>query len=192
MMRIEEFLDALASGAPVPGGGGASALGGALGSALGQMVANLTVGKKGQLGRLQRRFLELAREDEEVFAPLAEAYRLPASTEEERAFKEQVMEKCLLDASLVPLEVMRAGLETLDILKVLEEKGSVMAVSDVGVGAQLARASVAGAAMNVRINTRSMKDRGKAEELNRKADEMLKRGMEQADAVYERILLRLS
>ena len=82
MMRIEEFLDALASGAPVPGGGGASALGGALGSALGQMVANLTVGKKkyacwegeirellGQLGRLQRRFLELAREDEEVFAP---------------------------------------------------------------------------------------------------------------------------
>ena len=97
-MEFIAYLEKLSSKAPVPGGGGASAIGGAIGNGLGQMVANLTIGKKkyaqwepeiirllDRMGELQARFMELAEEDERVFAPLAAAYRLPSGTEEEKA-----------------------------------------------------------------------------------------------------------
>ena len=139
------WLNSLASKAPVPGGGGASAIGGALAAALGQMVANLTVGKKkyadvektmqellGKLQALQEDFLDLADQDAKAFAPLAAAYALPASTEEEKQKKARIMEENLLAASLVPLHMMEKAVETLTFLEVLGEKGSRMAVSDVG------------------------------------------------------------
>ena len=155
---VQGFLEVLSSKAPVPGGGGASAIGGAMGNALGQMVANLTIGKKryadveeeirGLLEKMegmQQAFLQLADEDARVFAPLAAAYSLPAGTEEEKAHKEQVMEENLLAASLVPLEIMEKAAQMLDILEVLGEKGSKMAVSDVGVGVQFIRTALTGA-----------------------------------------------
>lgn len=203
-MEVRTYLERLASKAPVPGGGGTSALGGALGAALGQMVANLTVGKKKyaaweeemkgllrQMGDLQERFLILSGKDEEVFAPLAEAYRLPADTEEEKSEKARVMEERLLEASQVPMEIMEVSMEMLEILKVLEEKGSVMAVSDVGVGVQFIRTALTGAAMNVFINTKSMKNREKAEELNRRAEQMMEQGTRTADQLYEKVFSRL-
>lgn len=203
-MEFMTFLEELSSKAPVPGGGGASAMGGAIGNGLGQMVANLTLGKKkyarweeeiaGLLVRmqeLQTRFMELAAEDEKAFAPLAEAYRMPADTEEEKARKEQVMEERLLEASRVPLEVMEAGMEMLEILEILEEKGSVMAVSDVGVAVQFIRTAITGAAMNVYINTGSMKDREQAKRLNGRAGDLAGRGTEAADRIYGRVLKRL-
>lgn len=201
---IEEFLAALSSKKPVPGGGGASALAGALGNALGQMVANLTVGKKryadveeeiqallARMEAMQKDFLKLADRDEEVFAPLAAAYGLPTGTEEEKAHKDSVMEERLLDASLVPMEIMEKAVEMLDILDILAVKGSRMAVSDVGVGVQFIRTSLLGAVMNVYINTKSMKDRGKAAELNAKADELVARGVSQADRIYGVVLAGL-
>ena len=203
-MEMRIYLERLASKEPVPGGGGTSALGGALGTALGQMVANLTVGKKKyaawepeiisfleQMEEFQRSFLELAARDEEVFAPLAQAYRLPADTEEERAEKARIMEERLWEASQVPMEVMELSMQMLEILTELEEKGSVMAVSDVGVGVQFIRAALTGGAMNVFINTRAMKNRGKAEELNRQAEQMLEAGTQKADSLYEKVLARL-
>ena len=203
-MTIQEFLDVLSSKEPVPGGGGASALAGALGNALGQMVANLTVGKKRYedveeemqqslfaLNILQLELTALADKDAEVFAPLAECYRLPSSTEEERAYKEKVMEERLVQASYVPLEIMEKAAEMLGILKELAEKGSVMAVSDVGVGVQFARTAILGAVMNVYINTRSMKDRKRAEELNREAKRLTKEGTDAADRIYEKIVKQL-
>ena len=136
-LTLDKFLSTLSSKEPVPGGGGASALAGALGNALGQMVANLTIGKKryadvedeikGLLARmedLQKEFVILADRDEEVFAPLAAAYGLPTGTEEEKAHKAAVMEQRLLDASYVPLEVMEKAVEMLGILDVLAVKGS--------------------------------------------------------------------
>ena len=168
---IQEFLDVLSSKQPVPGGGGASALGGALGTALGLMVGNLTVGKKKyaaveadvkaameKLQLLQQKMVKLADDDAKVFAPLAAAYSLPTGTEEERAYKAAVMEENLLAASLVPMEIMEAAVESLEILDELECKGSVMAVSDVGVAVQFIRTALTGAVMNVYINTKSMKD----------------------------------
>ena len=201
---VQGLLEVLSSKAPVPGGGGASAVGGAVGNALGQMVANLTIGKKryadveeeirGLLEKmegLQREFMELADKDAEVFAPLAAAYSLPSGTEEEKAHKEKVMEENLLAASLVPLQIMEKAAQMLDILVLLGEKGSRLAVSDVGVGVQFIRASLTGAVMNVYINTKSMKDRARAEELNARADELLADGIEQADHIYRAVLSKL-
>ena len=202
--RVGEWVDALASKAPVPGGGGASALGGALGAALGQMVVHLTIGKKRyadveeemeknltELNRLGEEFLRLADRDGEVFAPLAEAYSMPSETRAQREEKERVMEERLLAASLVPLEMMEKALLVINILEFLGEKGSRMAISDVGVAAQFAKAALTGAAMNVYINTKAMKNREKAEELNRKAEWLIEDGKQRGDAVYEKVLEQL-
>ena len=201
MNTIQEFLAVLSSKAPVPGGGGASALAGALGNALGQMVANLTIGKKryadveeeicGLLKRmegLQAEFVRLADRDAEVFAPLAQCYSLPAATSEERAYKEQVMEERLYDASQVPMEIMERAVEMMEILDILADKGSRLAVSDVGVGVQYMRAALLGAVMNVYINTRSMKNRQRAEEINQRALNLTKRGSSMADEIYSKVL----
>lgn len=199
--RVEEFLAVLSSKAPVPGGGGASAVGGAVGVGLGQMVANLTVGKKkykdveeeilglqGQMNVLGEEFMRLADADARVFAPLAAAYSLPGGTEEEKAQKDRVMEENLLAASMVPMEMMEKAMAMLDILEVLGQKGSRMAVSDVGVGVQFVRTALLGAVMNVYINTKSMKNREKAEELNRRADRMVAEGTAKADKIYRDVL----
>ena len=197
---IEGFLEVLSSREPVPGGGGASALG----NALGQMVANLTIGKKkyadveaeikellGRMQKLQAAFVTLADRDAQVFAPLAQCYSLPSLTEEEKAYKERVMEERLLDASFVPLEIMEHAVAMLGILEILGDKGSRLAVSDVGVGVQFIRASLLGAVMNVYINTKSMKNREKAEELNARAGQLIEEGTAWADRIYAKVLDQL-
>lgn len=201
---IEGFLEVLSSKEPVPGGGGASALAGALGNALGQMVANLTIGKKkyadveaeikellGRMQKLQAAFVTLADRDAQVFAPLAQCYSLPSLTEEEKAYKEKVMEERLLDASFVPLEIMEHAVAMLGILEILGDKGSRLAVSDVGVGVQFIHASLLGAVMNVYINTKSMKNREKAEELNARAGQLIEEGTAWADRIYAKVLDQL-
>ena len=203
-MTIQEFLDVLSSKEPVPGGGGASALAGALGNALGQMVANLTIGKKKyalvedeikelaeRMKGIQGQFTQLADQDAKVFAPLAKCYSLPSGTEEEKAYKAEVMEARLLDASLVPMEIMEKAAEMLEIMDILADKGSRMAVSDVGVGVQFIRTALLGAVMNVYINTKSMKNRGKAEEMNEKAERLIREGTEAADRIYQKVLGQL-
>lgn len=201
---IEEFVEELSSKEPVPGGGGASAVAGALGTALGRMVGSLTVGKKKyaavetevcermeKLKELQKKMLLLADEDAKVFAPLAAAYRLPSGTEEEKAQKEAVMEKNLKEASLVPLQIMETARQCISHLEFLEENGSVMAVSDVGVAIQFIRTALTGAVMNVYINTKSMKQRDEAEQMNKRAEELLAQGIKSADELYEKVLARL-
>ena len=203
-MTIQEFLDVLSSKEPVPGGGGASALAGALGNALGQMVANLTIGKKKyalvedeikelaeRMKGIQGQFSALADQDAKVFAPLAKCYSLPSGTEEEKAYKAEVMEARLLDASLVPMEIMEKASEMPEIMDILADKGSRMAVSDVGVGVQFIRTALLGAVMNVYINTKSMKNREKAEEMNEKAERLIKEGTEAADRIYQKVLEQL-
>ena len=203
-MTIQEFLDVLSSKEPVPGGGGASALAGALGNALGQMVSNLTIGKKKyalvedeikelaeRMKGIQGQFTQLADQDAKVFAPLAKCYSLPSGTEEEKAYKAEVMEARLLDASLVPMEILEKAAEMLEIMDILADKGSRMAVSDVGVGVQFIRTALLGAVMNVYINTKSMKNREKAEEMNEKAERLIKEGTEAADRIYQKVLEQL-
>jgi len=203
--KVHEYLEVLSSKAPIPGGGGASALGGALGAALGRMVGNLTTGKKryadveeeiqeylAELAILQKDMMSLADEDAAVFAPLAAAYGMPTETAAQQAEKDRVMEANLLSASVVPMQIMKKALAVIDVLEELEQKGSRMALSDVGVAVQFARTSMTGAVMNIYINTKSMKNREKAAELNESANAMLKEGVERADIVYDKVLEALT
>lgn len=202
---IHSFLEQLSSKSPTPGGGGAAGFGGAIGAALGEMVVNLTLGKKryadveeemqsllAKLEVLKTEFLRLADEDEVVFAPLAAAYGLPAGTEEEKKHKAEVLETHLLAATLVPLTVMERAVEALDIMEILAEKGSRLAVSDVGVGVQFIRSALLGAKMNVSINTKSMKQRERAGQLHHRADKLAEDGIRKADAIYAGVKALLS
>jgi formiminotetrahydrofolate cyclodeaminase len=203
-MSIEAYLLDLASKKPTPGGGGASALTGAIGMALAGMVTSLTTGKKKyaeyeteilrlqqESMRLQKELTELQNEDARAFAPLARAYGLPKGTEEEKKARAQVMEEALLKASLVPLAIMKQATEGLLVCEELLQKGSTMAVSDTGTAAACLRAAINGAALNVYINTKSMKNRETAADLNRQAEALREEGTKRADALYRQVWERL-
>ncbi len=200
-----EFLDMLASRAPVPGGGGASALAGALGMALGSMVGNLTWNKKkyenvqddiqrilGRANVLQQELLVLVEKDAEVFAPLSRVYGLPRGTEEEKRIREEEMEAALGNACSVPMKIMEKCLECIDLHEELSEKGTKMAISDIGVGVLFCKSALMGAQLNVQINTSSMKNRACAEELNARAARMMESGVRKADLVYQRVEKRIA
>lgn len=202
--RTTEFLAELSSASPVPGGGGASAAVGAFASALGMMVANLTIGKKkyaeyeeeilaarSELARLQDELVRLTDEDAKAFEPLSRAYGLPKDTEEQRAEKERVMEQALYEASLAPLQIMETIAKAADILDVLEKKGSRLAVSDVGVGILFAQAALEGASLNIFINTKMMKNRERAEELNARAEALIDGGRRKKEAIYGAVLEKI-
>ena len=200
----EEFVDVLASKAPVPGGGGASALVGAIGMALGNMVGSLTVGKKKyadveadiialkeKATALQADFLRLVEADAEAFEPLSRAYGLPKSTPEEIAEKEEIMENALNVACGVPIEIMKTCARGIDLVEVFAAKGSRIALSDAGVGATLLKSAMQGASLNVYINTKSMKDRKRAEELNQLADSLREEYEAKADRIFAEVSSRI-
>ena len=199
-----EFVEVLASKAPVPGGGGASALVGAIGTALGNMVGSLTVGKKkyaaveaemyvlkAKCDALQKELLSLIEQDANVFAPLAKAYGLPRETAEEKAEKARVMEMALKEACAVPIEIMEKCCEAIELMVEFAAKGSLLAISDAGVGAVLCKAGLEGASLNVYINTKAMADRTYAAELNARADAMLAHYPSIADEVFQTVQARL-
>lgn len=202
--KTTEFLEELSSSSPTPGGGGASAAVGAFASALGLMVANLTIGKKKyadveaeviaikvQLEALKADLVRLTDKDAEAFLPLAKAYKMPKDTQEQRTKKERIMEQALYQASVVPLEMMEKILEVMRLLNVLGKVGSRLAVSDVGTGVLFAQAALEGASLNVFINTNLMKNHSQAFALTEKADEMLKEGRQLQKEVYEAVLTEI-
>lgn len=204
-MKVTDFIDKLSSADPVPGGGGASATAGAMGAALGMMVANLTIGKKKyadveeeivqikkEVYELQQRLLDLTDEDARAFEPLAKAYGLPRETEAEKQEKEKIMEDALNVACQPPIQIMEVILQIMQFMKVLGEKGSSMAISDVGVGILFLQAALEGASLNVFINTKSMKNRSVAKELDRKTNSMIQDGAKLKAEVYEKVLNRMT
>lgn len=201
---IDSFLSQLGSKAPVPGGGGASALCGALGAALAHMVASLTVGKpkyasaESEMNEvlyetelLKDRFLAFMDEDAAAFEPLAQAYRMPKETEEHKNEKSRVMESALKSAVLPPMQIMETCAKAMKWIAVCAEKGSVVAISDAGVAAALCRAALEGAAFNVFINTQNMQDREFAETLNFRARQLLAQYGEEANEIIRKITVRL-
>ena len=202
--KCDEFVEVLASKAPVPGGGGASALVAAVGTALGNMVGSLTVGKKKyadveeemyalkeKASALQADFLRLIDRDAEVFEPLSKAYGMPRETEEEKAEKAWVMAIVLKDACSVPMEIMEKCCEAIDLIVEFAAKGSALAISDAGVGVAFCKAALLGASLNVLINTKSMADKEYAAELNAKADAMIEKYTKIADEVFAGVNGRL-
>lgn len=191
-----EFLSVLASKAAVPGGGGAAALVGAAGVALGNMVGCLTEGKKkyaaveADIQRLNARAGELRREleglveaDAEAFAPLAKAYSIP----KDDPARAKIMEKALDAACAVPLEILEKCAEGVALAEEYAAKGSVLAVSDAGCAALFCKAAMQAAGLNVAINTRLMADREKAAALDKKAGALLAEYGPRADAVYTQV-----
>ena len=201
---IKDFIQVLSSKEPVPGGGGASALIGSIGIALGNMVGSLTVGKKKyadvegdikilmqKAERLSEKFQELIDKDAESFAPLAAAYALPKDTEEEKAERTRVMEAALETASLAPLEIMETVCEAVDVVSEFAAKGSKLAISDAGVAAIALRSALLGASLNVFINTASMQNRALAEELEGRANKMIEEYGTKAEEIFKSVKERL-
>ena len=168
---LADFIDDVASEAPVPGGGSVAAAVGALGAALGTMVANGSAHKRGWDERWEefsnwavrgRRCLEaliaLVDEDTQAFQELMAAYGLPKATEEEQTARRQAIVRATHRAIEVPLETMRVALQALDVLVAMAEHGNPNAVSDAGVGALCARTAVQGAYLNVQINAAGLAD----------------------------------
>lgn len=195
-LSVREFTRFLASAEPVPGGGGAAALVGVLGVALGNMVAALTLGKPkyaeveaevAELRRrgeaLQERLLEQINADAEGFRPLAAAYKLPKD-EPRRA---EILEQATLRACGTPMEIMELGAAAISVIAELASKGSRMAVSDAGCAAVAVRAAVEMAYLNLLINTRSLRGREQAEALNARGQELLTRVGRQAEEVWSQV-----
>lgn len=196
-----EFIYELASKAPTPGGGGASAYCGALASALASMVGNLTIGKKkyaavedlmqetlSGLEACRNRLIELVDADAAAFAPLAAAYGMPKETPAQHAAKDEAMQQALVGACRVPLEIMEECAQVIDLCAIMAKHGSRLAVSDAGVAVLFAKAALQGASLNVYINASSMGDREAAYSFRSKADGLIRAYGAQADAVYGHVM----
>ena len=199
--NIDEYIKELGSKAPVPGGGGASAVAGALSAALAGMVCNLTVGKKSyvtveddvkkileDMNKHMESFIRLSDKDAEVFYPLSQAYGFKPQNNEEKKLHEENMEKLLFNAAMVPLDIMKEAYSMLGAIDFLAKKGSKLAVSDAGVAVSMLRSAVCGAMMNVVINVKYMKDRIKAQNILDEASELLENTMNKADIIYREVL----
>lgn len=200
-----EFVDELSSKAAIPGGGGASALAGSIGIALGSMVCNLTIGKKkyaeyeedvkdilNKAKNLEKELLDMIDEDAECFLPLSKAYSLPSSTEEEKKIKEEIMQEALKSACKVPIKIVKASFEAIKLHENLLDKGSKLAISDIGVGVQCLRAAILSAQLNVLININYIKDKAYIDKVKNEVDKLVDDGVKICDQVYKKVELSLS
>ena len=187
-----EFVTVLASNEPAPGGGGASALVAALGTALGNMVGSLTVGKKKyadveeemkECDDLQTQLLDQVPADAEGFVPLAKAYGIP----KDDPTRAETLEKATIIACQVPMHIMELCCKSLDAIKVFADKGSRLAVSDAGCGAVIVKSALQAASLNVFINTKTLANRAVAEEMNAKCLGMLDTYGKLADEIFETV-----
>lgn len=196
MESSRTFVEVLASNAPAPGGGGAAALVGAIGTALGNMVGSLTVGKKkyadvegeiialkAKCDALQTELLNQVEEDDKGFVPLAKAYGIPKDDPN----RDKILEEATVIACKVPMHIMELCCEAIDCIAVFAAKGSRLAVSDAGCGAVCCKAALQAASLNVFINTKSLKNREVAEELNRQANLMLNKYCALADEIFNEV-----
>ena len=192
-MSLAQFTEALGSKAPAPGGGGASALTGALGAALGVMVGELTLGKpkyaavEEQMRALTERakalsgaLLDLAQADAEAFLPLSRAYAIPKDDPGRAA----EMERCLRLAAEPPMEMVRLCCQAIELLEGFAAMGSALALSDAAAGAALCRGALASAAINVKVNTKPMADRAYANAINDEVDRLTEEYFTRAEKIY--------
>ena len=185
-LTVKGFADETLRESPAPGGGSVAAYMGALGAALGTMVANLSAHKPGWDDRweefsrwadkgveLEEELLHLVDEDTEAFNRIMAAFGMPKNTEEDKRLRSEAIQSATLFAAQVPLETMKASFKAFEICKAMAETGNPNSVSDAGVGALAARAAVLGAGLNVKINASSLKDKAQAETLVNEANSLM-------------------
>lgn len=200
----KDFVEVLASKEPVPGGGGAAALVGAIGMALGNMVGNLTVGKKKykdveqevyeimeKATELQQALLSMVDGDAEVFGEVAKVYSMPKDTPEKKAAREEAMEKALKHACSVPMDIIRTAVEAIKLQARLGEIGSILALSDVGVGVLCLKAALISGKLNVIINLNGIKDESFVSKISEEMDALVEEGIRIADETYVKVEQRL-
>ena len=196
-----EFSDELFSSAPAPGGGGASALIGALAASLSGMVCSLTSGKKtyamyqedisriaDKASKLKQDLLNMIDEDAKSFLPLSKAYSLPKDTPEQKKRRDEVMQECLKTACQTPVNIIKAAHEVSVINEELCAKGSRLAVSDAGCAAAAARAAATGAWLNVVINLNLIKDDEYVKYVNQNIKPIVDSTVMICDRTYEEVL----
>ena len=196
MESCRKFVEVLASNAPAPGGGGAAALVGAIGTALGNMVGSLTVGKKkyadveeeiialkAKCDALQKDLLDQVEADEINFVPLAKAYGIPKDDPN----RDTIMEEATIIACGAPVKIMDLCAEAMEAIAVFAAKGSRLAVSDAGCAAVCVKAAMQAASLNVFINTKTLKNREVAEQMNAKCFALLDKYGPMADEIFETV-----
>lgn len=196
----QEFVNILSAKEPVPGGGGAAALTGALSIALGSMVGEYTLGKKKyahveeeirylleRAETLRKKFLELVEEDAKGFEPLSQAYAMPADDPK----RGQVMEEATKNALVAPLKMLESCGEAIELIRQFQLKGTVMLLSDAGCGAALCRGAMQAAAMNIFVNTKGLTDREFAIKIEEKVDKDLKKYIPLADTIVSEVNTKL-
>jgi glutamate formiminotransferase/formiminotetrahydrofolate cyclodeaminase len=172
-MNLKAFMDETASDSPAPGGGSVSAYMGALGVALGTMVANLSSHKRGwdhrwkefsdwaEKGKvIQNNLLQMVDEDTRAFNRIMEAFSLPKKSEEEKKIREIAIQEATKNATLVPLKVMETAFSGFELISEMVKKGNPNSISDAGVGALALRSCIKGAFLNVKINAAGLNDKG--------------------------------
>ena len=202
---VKLFVDETCSKAPVPGGGGIAALTGSLGAALSGMVCYLTTGKKKyacyeediqrilkEAERLKDDLLSEIDKDAENFLPLSKCYGLPAETEEEKKIKDEKMQAALKQAVAAPVEIVKLSYKTILLHEELKEKGSKIAISDVGCGVLAAKAAMEMGWLNTVINLKSIKDKDFTENIKKELLPLIEEGSIIADKTYKDVLTQLS
>ena len=180
---VQDFTTQLASRAPIPGGGGAAALCGALAAALCAMAGNLTVGKKkyAAFEELRERFLALIEADAAAFEPLSKAYSMP----KDAPGYAETMTRVTLDACRTPYEMLECCGDVITLLEEMLEKCSRLMISDVGCGAIMAAAAAQAAYLNVIINTGMLPDDEQAQRIAADSEEMLKHALPRAKKIAD-------
>ncbi|QFJ55415.1 cyclodeaminase/cyclohydrolase family protein [Pseudobutyrivibrio xylanivorans] len=197
---VSDFTSQLASKTSVPGGGGASALVAAIGIALGDMVGEFTIGKKKyadvedeikglmeKAEEIRMALLKCIDDDAVAFEPLSKAYGIP----KEDPTRDEIMEKCLKDAAKVPFTIMELACQAIELQRQFADKGSVIMISDAATGVALLEGALKGAAVNVKINTKSMNDRAYAQNIDSKVNSMLESYLPMAQKIYKDVWNRL-
>ena len=182
-LTVKDFLDKVAGNDPVPGGGSIAALGGALASALATMVTRLTIGKKGYEAseevmqhaqtitlRLLDEFIALIDKDSAAYNEVFACFKLPKTTDEEKAARSAAIQEATRHAALIPMEVARKALEVMPVIADIARLGNRNAITDACVAMMAARSAVLGALLNVRINLGVLKDKEFVQGLQAEAD----------------------
>ncbi|WP_244269741.1 cyclodeaminase/cyclohydrolase family protein [Caldanaerovirga acetigignens] len=197
---IKEFVDQLAFKSPAPGGGSASALVGAIGTALVSMVSNLSYGKEKfkdkegllveileEARRTKESLINLIDKDAEAFNQVAGSLKMPHTTEEEEKLRSEAMEQALKEATLVPLSVMEESLKSLKLHERALGNTTSAAISDIGVGIQCLKAALYGGWLNVKINLNWIKDEDFVKDVEKKASSILEKGIRLADGLFKKV-----
>ena len=195
-LTVKGFADETARESPAPGGGSVAAYMGAMGAALGTMVANLSAHKPGWDDRwekfsnwaeqgiaIEQELLHLVNEDTEAFNKIMAAFGMPKATDDDKARRAEAIENATLFAAQIPLLTMKAAMKVLPLCRAMAETGNPNSVSDAGVGALAARSAVIGAALNVKINAASLQDKATAQSLIDEAEALVKQAKAEEEAI---------